>query len=185
MIPSQRNIKTTSFTYRTWCSLCLILGFELSFTHNMFECVWNHGQFPSIKAPFDHNCSKFKKLPFLAEPEWPSGLQHRVCCVRRGWLWVRAPNLHQCLWTLLQVCESKRLGCHADLYTVSRCCTRGESEDHTSKKVCKGIHPGFETQGRHHQKSKTGVSVAPRRGLMSSKFFFKKLPFLDINHISN
>ena len=27
-----------------------------------------------------------------------------------------------------------------------------------------GIHPGFETQGRHHQKSKTGVSVAPRKG---------------------
>ena len=30
-------------------------------------------------------------------------------------------------------------------------------------------HPGFETQGRHHQKSKTGVSVAPQKGLMSSK----------------
>ena len=24
-----------------------------------------------------------------------------------------------------------------------------------------GIHPGFETQGRHHQKSKAMVSVAP------------------------
>ena len=30
-----------------------------------------------------------------------------------------------------------------------------------------GIHPGFETQGRRHQKSKTGVSVAPRKGLCS------------------
>ena len=29
------------------------------------------------------------------------------------------------------------------------------------------IHPGFEIQGTHHQKSKTGVSVAPRKGLMS------------------
>ena len=37
-----------------------------------------------------------------------------------------------------------------------------------------GIHPGFETQGRRHQKSKTGVSVAPRKGLMSSKNLFKK-----------
>ena len=37
-----------------------------------------------------------------------------------------------------------------------------------------GIYPGFETQGRHHQKSKTGVSVAPWKGLMSSKNFFKK-----------
>ena len=33
----------------------------------------------------------------------------------------------------------------------------------------RGIHPGFETQGRRHQKSKTGVSVAPQKGLASSK----------------
>ena len=32
----------------------------------------------------------------------------------------------------------------------------------------KGIHPGFETQGRGHQKSKEGVSVAQR------KIFLKK-----------
>ena len=32
-----------------------------------------------------------------------------------------------------------------------------------------GIHPSFETQGRRHQKSKTGVSVAPLKGLTSSK----------------
>ena len=37
-----------------------------------------------------------------------------------------------------------------------------------------GIHPGFETQGRHHQKSITRVSVAPQKGLMSSKNFIKK-----------
>ena len=35
-------------------------------------------------------------------------------------------------------------------------------------------HPGCKTQGRHHQKSKTGVSVAPWKGLMSSKNFLKK-----------
>ena len=34
-----------------------------------------------------------------------------------------------------------------------------------------GIHPGFETQGRCHQKPKIGISVAPRKGLMSSKIF--------------
>ena len=39
------------------------------------------------------------------------------------------PNLHQCLQTCLQVHGSKRLDCHADLYTVSRCHTRGESEE--------------------------------------------------------
>ena len=44
-----------------------------------------------------------------------------------------------------------------------------------ARKHAKGIHPGFKTQGRHHQKSKTGVSVAPRKGLVSSKTFFKKI----------
>ena len=37
----------------------------------------------------------------------------------------------------------------------------------------KGIHHGFETQGRRHQ-SKTGVSVTPRKGLMSSKILKKR-----------
>ena len=32
---------------------------------------------------------------------------------------------------------SKKLDCQADLYTVSSCCTRGESEDHTCKKAHK------------------------------------------------
>ena len=36
-------------------------------------------------------------------------------------------------------------------------------------KHAKGIYPGCETQGRRHQKSKTGVSVASRKGLMSCK----------------
>ena len=55
---------------------------------------------------------------------------------------------------------SKMLGCHTDLYTVSRCHTRGES--------------GFKTQDRHHQKSITGVLAAPRKGLKSFKKFKKK-----------
>ena len=37
-----------------------------------------------------------------------------------------------------------------------------------------GIHSGFETRGRYNQKSKTGASVAPQKGLMSSNFFKKK-----------
>ena len=43
------------------------------------------------------------------------------------------------------------------------CWPLGESKDHTSDKAWKGSHPSFETQGRRHQKSKTGVSVAPRK----------------------
>ena len=47
-----------------------------------------------------------------------------------------------------------------------------------TKHASEEILPGFETRGRHHQKSKTGISVAPRKGLVSSNFFQKKeLPF--------
>ena len=49
---------------------------------------------------------------------------------------------------------------------------------HAGDECKKGIHHGFKTQDRRHQKSKTGVSVAPQKGLMSSKIFFKE-SFLD------
>ena len=35
------------------------------------------------------------------------------------------------------------------------------------------LHSSFETQRRSHQKSKTGVSVAPQKGFMSSKNLIK------------
>ena len=41
------------------------------------------------------------------------------------------------------------------------------------RKHTKGIHHGFETQDRPHPKL---VSVDPQKGLMSSKFFYKKVP---------
>ena len=38
-----------------------------------------------------------------------------------------------------------------------------------------GIHPGFETQGRCHQKSKAGVSVAQQKRIdVLQNYFFKK-----------
>ena len=41
---------------------------------------------------------------------------------------------------------------------------------HAGKKARKqGNNPGFETQGRRYQKSKTGVSVASQKGLVSSQ----------------
>ena len=88
---------------------------------------------------------------------------------------------HQCLWTHdLLVRWSKRLRFHADLCTVSRCCSKGESEDHTGEKACKwGIHPGFETHGRRHQKSKTRASVATcppnKKELILRSFFCVRL----------
>ena len=45
------------------------------------------------------------------------------------------------------------------------------------KHANKSFHPGFETQGKRHQKFKTGVSVAPQKGLINvlQNFFLKKL----------
>ena len=72
-------------------------------------------------------------------------------------------------FTCVQIRASKRLGCHAACHEVSRCRTE-VNPLHTGDKACKpGIHLGFEIQSRHHQKSKTGVSVASQKGLMSSK----------------
>ena len=46
--------------------------------------------------------------------------------------------------------------------------------------VNKDAHSGFETQRRCHQESKTGVSVAPQKGLMSSIFFEKSIALLSL-----
>ena len=43
-----------------------------------------------------------------------------------------------------------------------------------ARKHAKGIHPGLETQGRYHQKSKTVVSVAPQKDLSPPKIFKNK-----------
>ena len=115
-----------------------------------------------------HCFSSSRKIS-QAKLEWPSGIQYHACCMQHGQSLVQAPNLYQCLQMHLQVCGSKRLSCHANLYIVNRCHTRSESEAHTSEKVCKRIHSSFETQGRHHQKSKTWVSVAHTKDLCPPK----------------
>ena len=49
----------------------------------------------------------------------------------------------------------------------------------------KAAHSGFETQRRRHQKSKTGVSVAPQKGLMFFKHFKKSLNCNQANTSGN
>ena len=63
----------------------------------------------------------------------------------------------------------KGLGCHAGHQEVSRCRTAGDSN-------CMQVRnpPWLESQGTCHQKSNTGVSVSPQKGLMSSNFLKKK-----------
>ena len=48
------------------------------------------------------------------------------------------------------------------------CCTQAR------KHASEGIQPDFEPQGKRHQKSKTGVSMATQKGLVSSKNYEKK-----------
>ena len=45
-------------------------------------------------------------------------------------------------------------------------------------------HSGFETQGRYHQKFKTGVLVAPQKGLVSSKNLKKKKTSFAVRCVS-
>ena len=40
-----------------------------------------------------------------------------------------------------------------------------------TKHASKGIHPGFESQDRCHQKSKTGAPEAPQKGPFLKKIF--------------
>ena len=96
----------------------------IPYTFGIIAIARNHGNTYSLNwSAFEIKYLTTNLTNRSAELEWPSGLQRHACCVRHGWSWVRAPNLHQCLWTCLQVCRSKWLGYHADLYTVSRCHT--------------------------------------------------------------
>ena len=99
--------------------------FGAIFNFNMFLGIL-HGNYYQKSLKQISGSESFTRC---AKPEWLSGLQHRACCVQHRWLWVWAPNLHQCLWTCLHVCGSKKIACHADLYIVSRCHTRGESQE--------------------------------------------------------
>ena len=51
------------------------------------------------------------------------------------------------------------------------------------KEACnRGTHPGFETQGRHHQKSGTGLSVAPTKGTYAPPPPRKKRVLIPLCH---
>ena len=91
---------------------------------------------------------------------------------QRSWVWTL--NLHQCLWTHLQVHGLKRLGCHADHKTVSRCCTRGESGDHTGKKVHKGSTLALKPWADFTRSSKQGYQWPHEKDLRPPKIYKKK-----------
>ena len=125
-----------------------------------------------------------KYSQYGAEPEWPSGLQRRACDTdgRRFEPWTSTNACgHICR-------HMDRKGLAARLTSVQSAGVAPEvnlrNSLHAGNKARKwGIHPGFETQGRRHQKSKTGVSVAPRKGLTSCKL--KKKTSVDANKVEN
>ena len=97
-----------------------------------------------------------------------------------------SPNFQQCLWTRLQVCGSKRFGCQADLCAVSRCHTRGESEEsvvYRQGSTQARDPPWLWNLGQTSPEVQTGVSVAPWKGLLSSKNLKKKKSSLSFNSV--
>ena len=68
----------------------------------------------------------------------------------------------------------KRLGCHADLYTVCRCHTRGESEDHTGKKAWKGSNLTLKPRADITRSPKQRHQWPHRKVLCLKKNFKKK-----------
>ena len=97
-----------------------------------------------------------------------SGLQ---CRTQHGRSWVQSLNLHQCLWTHLQICGSKCLDCYADLYAVSRCHTRGESQDHTSEKVYKESTLALKPRANITRSPKQGYQWPHEKDLCPPKIF--------------
>ena len=65
----------------------------------------------------------------------------------------------------------KVIGCYAGCQESAGAAPEVNFRECISPSANKAAHSGFETQRRHHQKSKTGVSVAPQKGLVSSKSF--------------
>ena len=75
----------------------------------------------------------------------------------------------------LQVRESKRLGCHADVYTVNRCCTRGESEDLISEKAYKGFTMALKSRADVTRSPKQGYQWPHKKDSCPPKNYFKKI----------
>ena len=122
----------------------------------------------------DHFFKDFAKSGAAGVAEW-----FTVPCLLRAARMVvgssPGPNPHQCLWTHLQVGRSKRLGCHAGLYTVSRCHTSGEYGDHTSKKARKGDQPRLWNPGQTSPKLQNRGISGPTKGThVPQKFILKK-----------
>ena len=73
----------------------------------------------------------------------------------------------------------RRLGCHAGGQEASRCRAKGRVTCTLPPSVNKAANSGFETQRRHHQKSKTGYQWPPK---MTYHIIRMKGIFLLVNY---
>ena len=101
-----------------------------------------------------------------AEPEWSSGIQ---CCARStdglGFDPQTSTNACGHVWKYV---DQKGWAVVLTSKQSAGVTPEVNLRITQARKLARVIHPSFETQGRRHQKSKTGISVAPRKGLMSS-----------------
>ena len=82
----------------------------------------------------------------------------------------------QCLWThdLQQVDELKRCNRHAGHQEVSRCCTRGESEDHRGKHTSEGSTLALKPRADVTRSPKPGYQWPHKKDLCLSKYLKNK-----------
>ena len=112
--------------------------------------------------------------------EW---LARQAC--QAGGLWFKSgfkssiiPLLkHACRAAMLAIYTSKGVAPEVNLRECISC-TPPQS-------LNKAAHSGFETQRRCHQKSETGVSVAPKMDMCPTKIFLKKVSCFFIHHLND
>ena len=125
-----------------------------------FYLNWSTGQKNSRKS----NCH---------EPEWMNDMQRCARCTDGGGFEPRTfTNAcgHVCKYV-------DQKGLAAMLTSIQSAGVKPEVNLRIKKwESMQGIHPGFETQGKCHQKSKTGYHWPHKRDYVLQNFFEKKVP---------
>ena len=95
-----------------------------------------------------------------SEPEWPSGLQRRAGRTVVGLSPGRSQTSNACRHVCKYV-DQKSLAAMLTSIQSAGVAPEVNLRITQARKHAKRIHPGFKTQGKHHQKSNTGVSGVP------------------------
>ena len=116
--------------------------------------------FPSNVKGSNHRYTRtlldwYKKKKHCTEPAWLGRLERTLCCALDPRF-----KAYKCLY--IHVCGLKKAWLPVNRSAVVVPEVNLKNPLYTGAEACKwGIHPGFKTRGRCHQKSKTGTSVVP------------------------